>query len=265
VTTEITLRLLPRPPAVEALLAVFFDLAAAGAAVSTLIARGFRPRTMEIMDRTSIEHVQALSPQPLLAGAGAVLLVELDGDPEGLEAALIRAGELCEAVGAREVVVAQGPAEQRKLWQARRSISPSLRAAHPHKVSEDICVPRGALPEMLARIDRIGAERDLAIACYGHAGDGNLHVNLLVDGDPADPIVAANVEAAVRRLFEETVALRGTLSGEHGIGLSKKKYMPLEQSPRVLEWQRRWKRMWDPEELLNPGKVLPAAPRGCSE
>jgi glycolate oxidase len=265
VNTEITIKLLPNPAAVETLLAVFTDLAAAGAAVSTLIARGFRPRTFEIADKVAVDHVRPHASYQFPRGAGAVLLIELDGDPEGLEAALIRAGLSCEDVGALEVIVAQGEVERRKLWEARRIISKCLTLAHPNKVSEDICVPRGALPEMLSRIDAIAARHDLPMACYGHAGDGNLHVNLLCDDDPADPAVRANLESSLEALFADTVALRGTLSGEHGIGLTKRRFMGIEHSERALEWQRKLKRLWDPEELLNPGKLLPERPAICTE
>ena len=265
VSSELTLRLLPAPAGVETLLAIFSDLGAAGTAVQSLIARGFRPRTLEIADRTSLNHVKSELGFSLPQGAGAVLLIELDGDPEGLEAAILAAGQLCETVGALEVIVAQSSAERRRLWQARRKISPALKHAHRHKIAEDICVPPSALPEMIRRIDAIAADSDLPSACFGHAGDGNIHVNFLCNDDLNDPAHRARVDSAIRRLFEETIALRGTLSGEHGIGLTKKEHMPLEHSPRLLEWQRRWKLMWDPDDLLNPGKVLPASKPMCSE
>lgn len=259
VITELTLRLLPRPPAVAALLALFADRESAGRAVGSLIGHGFRPRTLELVDRAAIEHVRAHSPHafPTATGAAALLLIELDGDPDGLEPAIMRLGGLCERGGAVEVMVALDAEQRRRLWDARRAISPSLARAHPHKVSHDICVPRGRLTAMLARIDELAAAFDMPMASYGHAGDGNLHVNLLLDRDPADPAVAAHVQRIEAALFAHTIDLGGTLSGEHGIGLSKRRYMPLEHSARLLEWQRRWKRMWDPEELLNPGKVLP--------
>ena len=265
VITEITLKLLPKPPAAVTLLGVFPDVNAAGAAVSDLLHRGFRPRTLEIADKMSVDHVRGQARYRFPANAGGIVLIELDGEPEGLESTMIRVGQCCEAAGALDVLIAQDAQERRALWEARRIISPSLRKAHRYKVSEDICVPRGAIGEMLRRIDVLAAEHDLPFAAFGHAGDGNLHVNILVDEDPADPQVAGRIEAAVAALFRHTVDLRGTLSGEHGIGLAKKRYMPLEQSEAVLEWQRRWKRMWDPAELLNPGKVLPERPRGCSE
>jgi glycolate dehydrogenase FAD-linked subunit len=265
VITELVLRLRPLPPAVSMVLAVFPSVTAASEAIRALLAQGLVPRTLELADRMSIDHVRRRSRYVFPAEAGAFLIVEVDGEPEALEPLLGRIGAACEAAGAIDVLAAQDPAERRALWEARRQISPALREAHRGKLSEDVCVPRGAIGEMLRRIDRIAAEVDLPIAVFGHAGDGNLHVNVLSDADPAEPAIAARMHRAVRRLFEETIALRGTLSGEHGIGLSKRDQMPLEQSAAVLEWQRRWKQMWDPRELLNPGKVLPPRPKACNE
>jgi glycolate oxidase len=265
VITELTMKLLPKPPAVVTLLAVFPDTGAAGAAVDAMLHKGFRPRTMELCDRASVEHVRPKARYNFPADTGAILLIELDGDAEGLEAAMIRVGQLCEGCGAGDVLVARDVAEGRALWEARRLISPSLREAHRHKISEDVCVPRGAIPELLRRIDRLAARVDMPMATFGHAGDGNLHVNLLVDDDIDDPAVAARIEEALTQIFRDTVELRGTLSGEHGVGMAKQRFMPMEQSERLLAWQRRWKHMWDPDDLLNPGKVLPAGPRLCHE
>ena len=265
VITELTLRLLPRPPAVATLLAVFRGVGDAARAITALIGRGIRPRVIELADRASIDHVRPRSRYAFPADAGAIVLLEVDGDPDGLAAQLERIGADCEAAGALDVFAASDPAERRALWEARRQISPSLRAAHPVKVSEDVCVPRGAIVEMLARIDRIAADTGLTIAVFGHAGDGNLHVNLLSDDPPDDPRTRATVGEGVRRLFTETVALRGTLTGEHGVGLVKRDYLPLEQGERLLEWQRRWKAMWDPLDLLNPGKLLPPQRAACTE
>ena len=137
------------------------------------------------------------------------------------------------------------------------SAKAALREAHKLKIAEDVCVPRGALVAMLDRIDRVSERFDLPFATFGHAGDGNLHVNILCDEDRARPEVARRLDGAVEQLFRDTLELRGTLSGEHGIGLAKQKYMPMEQSEALMEWQRRWKRMWDPDDLLNPGKIFP--------
>lgn len=265
VTTELTLRLLPKPPAVQTLLAIFPSLSDAGTAITALLKDGFRPRTIELMDQVAIDQVREQNGSPIPPGSKAAALIEIDGNEEGLDDALMRLGMTIDEAGATEVLVAQSEAERRRIWQARRLISPSLTAACRHKVSEDICVPRGAMIEMIRRIENLNTEFPFRVACYGHAGDGNLHVNILCDDDPEHPKTVSGLESITRRLFEDTMDLRGTLSGEHGIGLSKRDYMPMEQGPAILEWQRKWKAMWDPRDLLNPGKVLPDRPRTCQE
>ncbi len=265
VITELTLRLLPRPPAQATLLAVFGSMTEAGNAITALIGRGIRPRVIEIADKASIDHVRPRSRYKFPATAAAIALVEVDGDADTLGMQIERIGEDCDKHGALDIFAANDPAERRALWEARRLISPSLKEAHRFKIGEDVCVPRSAIVEMLRRVDVVAAETGVQMAVFGHAGDGNLHVNALCDDDPADPAVMARVDAAVGRVFADAVALRGTLSGEHGIGLVKRDYMPLEQTERVLEWQRRWKAMWDPDDLLNPGKILPARRPACSE
>jgi glycolate oxidase len=257
VSTAITVKLLPRPQGVATLLAVFPSISAAGAAVTAILRRGHRPRALELMDQLTIDHVRPKAQYKFPPGAGAVAIIELDGDLEGIEAAVLRCAEACEQAGGIDVLVAQNEAERRRLWQARRIASPSLREAHKHKIAEDICVPRGAIPEMLSRIEAIARRAELPVATFGHAGDGNLHVNFLCDEDKNRPPVARRIEAALTALFRDTVELKGTLSGEHGIGLSKQRFMPLEQSAALIEWQKKLKRLWDPQNLLNPGKIFP--------
>lgn len=265
VMTELVVKLLPKPQGAATALAVFADVAGAGACISALLRGGLRPAVLELADKRSIDHVRAKSRYRFPAGAGAVVLIEIDGDPDDLQTQIERIGIACDEQGALDVLIASDAAERRGLWEARRLISPSLKEAHTIKVNEDVCIPRGKIVEMLRRIDTLSAETGIDVAVFGHAGDGNLHVNLLSDDDPADPAVCAHVMTAARRLFAETMDLRGTLSGEHGIGLSKRDFLPMEQSPALLEWQRKWKRMWDPLELLNPGKVIPDGKSRCSE
>jgi glycolate oxidase len=265
VITELTVKLLPRPAAAATSLAVFKDVAAAGACISALLRGGLRPRALELADKASIDHVRTRTRYRFPADAGAVVLIEIDGAPEDMAGAIERIGIACDELGAIDVLVAEDPAERRALWEARRQISPALKEAFRIKLNEDVCVPRGRIVEMLARVDRLAAETGIEIAVFGHAGDGNLHVNMLTNDDPEDPAARARVMAAARRLFEETVACRGTLSGEHGVGLMKRDFIPIEQSEQVIEWQRRWKSMWDPAGLLNPGKRLPARRAACSE
>jgi glycolate oxidase len=254
VATAITLRLLPRPPAAGTLIATFKDAIAAGLAVGAILKAGLRPRALELLDRSTIEHMRDKG-RRLPEGAQALLLVEVDGPAESIDAEVERAGAACEQAAALEVVVARSEQERRELWETRRLVNPTLRDAHRRKIPEDIVVPRKAIPEMLRRVDAISAETGVATATYGHAGDGNLHVNLLVDEPEA--VVAERVDRAMDAVMRATLDLGGTLAGEHGVGLLKMKYLPWEQSPPLLRLQREWKRVFDPRDLLNPGKILP--------
>jgi glycolate oxidase len=173
-----------------------------------------------------------------------------------MEPGILRCGEVCEAAGAREVIIARDEADRSRLWHTRRVCSPALREAHAYKLAEDIVVPPAAIAEVLRRIDDIGARHRLLMATFGHAGDGNLHVNVMSDEDLRDGGVAGRVEAALEDIFRATLDLGGTLAGEHGIGIAKARYMAWEQSPEVIGWQKRLKRFWDPENLLNPGKIF---------
>ncbi len=256
VTSEITVRLVGRPEGVGTFIAVMPDAVSAGRAVSDIIRHGYRPRALELLDRASIDHVRSRAAFSFPADAGAIVLVELDGEPEGMEAAVLRCGAVCEDDGAREVIVARDDADRERLWKTRRLVSPSLRDAFKFKVSEDIVVPPGAIPEMLGRVEGIGARHRLDTATFGHAGDGNLHVNVLTNENHREPAVNARIQSALADVFRATLDLGGTLSGEHGIGIAKARYMAWEQSVEVIEWQKRLKRMWDPLGLLNPGKIF---------
>jgi glycolate oxidase len=263
VITELVVKLLPNPPAAATILGVFASVPSAGAAISALLRDGLRPRVLELADKHSIDHIRAKARYRFPEHAGAIVLLELDGEPDTMAVLMEKVGMRCDELGALDVLAATEPAERRAVWEARRLISPSLKEAYRIKVNEDVCVPRGKIVEMLARVDRVSAETGIATAVFGHAGDGNLHCNLLSNEDPADPAVRAKMWSAAERIFHHTMELGGTLSGEHGIGLTKRDYMHLEQSEQLLEWQRKWKLLWDPNNLLNPGKKIP--PRRCSE
>jgi glycolate oxidase len=255
VTTEITLRLVGLPEAAGTLVAAMPDAVTAGNAVSAVIRGGFRPRALELIDRTTLEHVREKASYKFPPNAGAVVLLEIDGEAEALESSLLRAGQLCEDQGAVEVVVARDDADRERLWQTRRLCSKSLKHAHRFKLSEDVVVPVGRIAEMLRRVDAVAARHDLLTATFGHAGDGNLHVNLLSDENPREPAVRKRIDDATDDIFRATVDLGGTLSGEHGIGVAKARYMAWEQQPEVIAWQKRLKQLWDPADLLNPGKT----------
>jgi glycolate oxidase len=181
-----------------------------------------------------------------------------------MPAAMEKIGMAFDELGALDVLAATEAHERANVWEARRLISKSLTENNRIKVNEDVCVPRGRIVEMIERVDRVRGETGIDAAVFGHAGDGNLHVNLLSQEDPQDPAVREKMWAAAEQVFAHAIELGGTLSGEHGIGLTKMPYMRMEQSEQLLEWQRRWKQMWDPRELLNPGKIIPAR-RACSE
>jgi glycolate oxidase len=265
VMTELTVKLLPLPMAAATVLGVFADTATAGAAISALLRDGVRPRVLEIADRNSIEAIRARSRYRFPDNAGAIVLIEVDGEAESMAMLMEKIGMRCDALGAIDVLAATEPAERRAVWEARRLISPALKASYRIKVNEDICVPRGRIVEMLARVDRVAAEYRIPHAVFGHAGDGNLHVNLLSNDDPDDPAVRKRMWAAAKQVFAHAIDLGGTLSGEHGIGSTKRDFMHMEQPERLLEWQRKWKRMWDPSGLLNPGKKIPAGTSRCTE
>ncbi len=261
VTAEATLRLLPKPPAVATLLGLFVDVVGAAAAVEAMVAAGLVPRCIELLDAATLEAVRkrgvGIDPR-----AGALLLLEVDGEPTECEAAMERVGNVTAEAGALDVLAAQDPAQRDRLWEARRQMSPATRAMARFKISEDVVVPRTRIVALFNEIDRIreainppGTEADQAIRMltYGHAGDGNLHVNFLWNDARAVP----RVDDGLARLFRAVIDLRGTLSGEHGIGTSKAEFLPLEQSAELIALERRLKAAFDPRGLLNPHKIFP--------
>jgi glycolate oxidase len=253
VISEVTLRLLPRPQAVATFMALFSSDLAACTAVTEMIRGGHRPRTLELLDGRVVDHLRATGKWPVPPGANATLLVEVDGVAEAVEPQLLAAAEQCERAGAVEILVATDEARRRQMWEMRRAANPTLKEAHRFKVSEDIVVPRAKIPAMIRRLDALATRHEVLIATFGHAGDGNLHVNVLFD----DEGVHARLEPVLEGICRDALELGGTLSGEHGIGIAKRRFMPLELSPELLALQRELKRTFDPGGLLNPGKHLP--------
>jgi glycolate oxidase len=254
VVTEITLKLLPRPRHVATALVVFRSVAEAARAVSRVLAQGVIPRCLELMDDVSLEAIARTAPGRFPPGAGAMLLVETDGnDEEQVLAEIARVAELCAAEAQGEVLVAQDESQRREIWELRRYLSLNLKKVHPFKLSEDIAVPRSAIPEMVARAKALGERLGLTVATYGHAGDGNLHCNVLFDRPEERP----RVDEAVAEILRTAVALGGTITGEHGVGLAKRDFLELEQGAAVVALQRRLKAVFDPLGLLNPGKIFP--------
>jgi glycolate oxidase len=257
VVTKATLRLLPLPESVVTLLVMFPDVKLAAKAVASIIEARIIPSTLEIMDSTCVRCVEDYSKKNL-AGAGALLLIEVDGSPEAARKEAGAIEELCRANGAARVDTATDKKEVKDLWKARRAISPSLFKIKPDKINEDVVVPRSKITELMAGIEDIAAKYDLVIACFGHAGDGNIHMNVMFD--KRDTKEAGSAREAVRDAFELTLRLGGTISGEHGIGTTKIEYIRMELSPIELDMMRRIKRVFDPNGILNPGKIFPEGP-----
>ena len=251
---EATLRLLPRPPRRASLRALYHDVTQAAAAVSRVMAQPVAPAMLEFMDRACIRLAREVGGADI-PDAGALLMIEVDGEQETLPHAL----EAVAAAAAGDGLIAldEAPDEiaRERLWAARKSLSPALRTIADGKINEDVVVPVSRIPDLVGGVERLAVEFDLPIVAFGHAGNGNLHVNILYD--PQDPAQTARARAALPRLFELTLSLGGTLSGEHGIGVAKRDFMPQAFSPATLAAMHAIKRALDPDGILNPGKVLP--------
>lgn len=254
--TEATLRLLPKPKYTRTALASFASIGDAASAVAAVMASGITPAAIELLDGLTIACVNRLGASVFPQACEAVLIFAADGNYEHAVTADMRCIEqIALERGATSVEVAQSPEESERIWDARRSVSPALARHRPNKLGEDVCVPVSEIPEMIARVQRIALKYDLLIPVFGHAGDGNLHPNILCDRRDTDEI--GRVREAAREIFEAAVALGGTLSGEHGIGVLKKQFMQLDLGPEALAVMRRIKDALDPAALMNPGKMFP--------
>lgn len=256
VITEALLRLVAKPKAARTALAEFPSLEDASRTVNAILAAGIVPATLELMDETAILCIEEALSMGLPLDVEAILLIETDGSDEAAVLREIEAIEgICKECGTRQVNVARDESERSKLWQARRSVSPALARKAPNKLGEDITVPRGAIPEAIRRIKAISAKYGLPIVIFGHAGDGNLHPNILFD--KRDPEQWQKVEQMVAEEFAVALELGGTLSGEHGVGALKRPYMEQAQGPVAIEVQKHIKAALDPAHILNPGKIFP--------
>jgi glycolate oxidase len=255
IVTEATLKLIPRPEAIATLLVFLPNDAAIERAVTAAIKRRLRPRCVELLDATTLDIMRAAGAFSIPDGAKAMLLIELDGELDALDHQLELCGTSMEEAGAMEILVAKNATEREKLWSVRRDMSHALRRLAKHKLSEDVVVPRTRLSELLERCRRIAGRARIHMPSYGHAGDGNLHVNYLWDDDEQ----AQRVDQAIRDTLNAVLEMGGTLSGEHGIGVMKAPYLPLEQSPAIIALEERLKSLFDPKGILNPGKIFPAA------
>jgi glycolate oxidase len=253
IVTEITVKLLPRPRHVATALVIFRSVEAAARAVSRVLAAGIVPRCLELLDDACVAAAARTAPFKFPPEAGAAVLVETDGnDEEAVFAEIVRVADEVKADASGEVIVAQDASQRRAIWETRKYMSVNLRALHPLKLSEDVAVPRSRIPDMVRATREIGARHRLAVATYGHAGDGNLHANVLYDRPEEKP----RAEAAVGEILRAAVDMGGTITGEHGVGLAKRDYLEYEQGKELVALQRRLKAVFDPLGILNPGKIF---------
>jgi glycolate oxidase len=253
IITRITLRLIPRPPARATIAASFPGVEQAVDAVTALLYERVVPAAIELIDADSLRAAEQHAGREIMGGE-TLLLVECDGIPAAVEDEIGRVKRACGAAGALEVRRSTGDAERDDLWAIRRQVSLALRATGLHKVNHDVVVPRGRIPELFDVVEEIRRRFDLKIACFGHAGDGNIHVNFMFPGDDTD--ARARAKTAERVLFERVVELEGSISGEHGIGFAKAAYLSLELDAAQIALLKRVKAAFDPHGILNPGKIF---------
>jgi len=256
IITKIIIKLLPKPEAKKTMLVLFDSIDGAARAVSTIIGAKIIPTTLEFMDGRTIDCVRRATDLQVPDSARAVLIIEVDGDREFLAKQSRRIADLIQPLGVVETRIAETPEESEALWQIRRSVSASLRKVNPDKFNEDICVPRSRVPEMIRKIDAISDRHGVPIVNFGHAGDGNIHVNVMIDSKI--PGEQEKADRAIEEVFKEALALGGTMSGEHGVGIMKAPFIPLELSKAAVDYMKTIKRALDPNNILNPGKIFPS-------
>ena len=256
VITEATLLLTPLAEAKRGMRALFNSVESAAAAVARVMAQAVRPSALEFMDSAALGLVRRRGVD-LPDKAQALLLIEVDGRASELADQCQAVSAAVQGPGLLECEVANDAAAQEQLWAARKALSPALRELAPTKVNEDVVVPVSRLPELVKRVAELGREAQINVVCFGHAGNGNLHVNLMFDGN--DPTQATAAEHCLHQVFDTVIELGGMLSGEHGIGLAKRDFMQRALDPVALDLMRQIKAQFDPRGILNPGKLLPAS------
>ena len=254
IVTKAVLKLIPHPEAIATILAFFRSNHDGSNAVVGIIGERITPCALELMDRTAIDCVRENAGLAVPGESGCALLIEVDGPKESVSAQAERVEQACRRYGAIEVGRAADAEGRERLWTLRRSISPALRQVNPVKINEDIVVPRTRLPEMLAFLADLASRLNLKIVNFGHAGDGNVHVNVMISGTDEDE--RRRADEAVAEVFRKTVALGGTISGEHGIGIAKAPFLEMEVGPLGVSVMKRLKNCFDPNGILNPGKIF---------
>jgi glycolate oxidase len=255
VFTQMTVRLIPLPKSIRTVLAYFRSFDDAAQAVSAIVAARIVPRAIEFMDEDTLDAVRSYGNFDFPPEAKAALLIEVDGYDAATESETQAVAAICREKRSSQLSVALSAEDRDALWRTRRVVSPALYNLAPKKINEDVSVPRSRLAELLREIQRIKREKSVRIACFGHAGDGNVHVNFLIASD--DPDELRRAESGVEELLRIVVSYGGSISGEHGIGTTKARYLGIEIPPREMALMREIKLVFDPHGILNPGKVFP--------
>ncbi len=255
--TQATLKLLPLPQKQMTLRALYRSIEGATKAVTQIMGQAELPAALEFMDKTTVELVRKYGGVDLPDTTQALLLIGIDGSERNIEDMLQIMRECAQHPDLISMDVAHTAQERHQLWQARRRLSPSLRHVAPKKINEDIVVPVSAIPAFIERLDQLSAQYHIPIVCFGHAGNGNIHVNLMYD--PANPAQASVVEECLQEVFSVVLAFKGSLSGEHGIGLAKQPFLAQEIDAPSISLMRQIKNVFDPKGILNPGKIFPKA------
>ena len=257
IITEATLKLTPLPEAKRTLQAIYATIDDAAHAVSAIMAQAVVPCALEFIDGTAIEMIRNYSKSDLPKGAGAMLMIEVDGLSASLDEAVEKVSDAARNEGLIDLTAATTKAEIQALWNTRKALSPALRNVAPKKINEDIVVPVSHLPELTRGLQQLSKKHGITIVNFGHAGNGNLHTNLLLD--PDDPQQMRDAEACLDAVFNLVLKLNGTISGEHGVGIVKREFVAREIDEVTLGLMRQIKQQFDPNGILNAGKTLPAA------
>ncbi len=252
VITKLIVRLLPDPAAVTTLVALFPKLGPAMETITTILMRGYMPSTLEFMDSRCLELVGDILPFAGVKEAGAMLLIESDGAPETIRREIAAIRGICLEGGAGDALVAPDAEKRKQMWDVRRAISLRIEEAHPLDIQEDIVVPLGRIAEFVGCLPAYEAAHGVRIYAFGHAGDGNIHLSVTA----GSPDARKAAETAVCKIVRKVIAMGGTMSGEHGVGIAKQPFLPLELSPENIRLQRAIKLLFDPNLILNPGKLF---------
>jgi D-lactate dehydrogenase len=255
VITEATLKLTPLPETWRTLRAIYGDMHGAARAVARIMAQPVTPCALEFIDGKAIDMIRAYSQADLPRDAGAMLMIEVDGMTDGIDGAAERVARAAQDPALLEITAARSDAEAKALWATRKALSPALRNIAPKKINEDVVVPVSRIPELIAGLEALSREYAVTNVNFGHAGNGNIHVNLLIN--PDDPEEVARAHQCLARVFDLVLRLHGTLSGEHGVGLEKRDFVDREIEPATMELMKNIKRQFDPNGILNPDKLFP--------